>query len=101
MKPGEDCVRVYFFCQVGKQVLEDEPLLSGAVGGHPQPAITEIVMHEEYVSLLEGDLVRVGHLGVWQDRHHPLFVIDGLGWRHWQGQPLVLQQVRDVSVVAN
>ena len=44
----------------------------------PQPAVTQVVVHEEDVALLEGDLVRVRHLRVRQDGHHPLLVVHRL-----------------------
>lgn len=39
---------------------------------NPEPAITHIVMQKEYVSFLEGQLVCVGHLRVWQYCNYPL-----------------------------
>ncbi len=79
--------------------LEDEPLFTGPVGRHPEPAIAEIVVYKEDVAGLEGDLVRVGHLGVGQDGHHPLLIVNGLGRRHGEGESLMLEQVRYVGVV--
>ena len=70
------------------------------MGRHPEPAVAEVVVNEEDVAGLEGDLVRIGHLGVGQNRHHALLVVDGLGGRDRVLQPLMLQQVRDVGVVA-
>jgi hypothetical protein len=67
---------------------------------HPQPPVAQVIVHEEDVAGLEGDLVRVRHLGVGEDGHHPLLVVDRLGGRHGVRQPLVLQQVGYVRVVA-
>ena len=41
-------------------------------------AVTQVVVDEEDVALLEGDLLRVRHLPVRQDGHHPLLVVDRL-----------------------
>jgi hypothetical protein len=67
---------------------------------HPQPSVAQIIVHKEDVARLEGDLVRVRHLGVGEDGHHPLLVVDRLGGRYRVRQPLVLQQVGYVRVVA-
>ena len=100
MEPGEHGVGVDRLVQVRQQVLEYQALFAGPMGRHPEPAVAEVVVNEEDVAGLEGDLVRIGHLGVGQNRHHALLVVDGLGGRDRVLQPLMLQQVRDVGVVA-
>ena len=65
----------------------------------PQPAVAEVVVNKENVSFLEGDLVRVRHLGVGQDRHHPLLVIHRLRWWNRKCQSLMFQKVAGMICV--
>ena len=45
------------------------------------------------IAHLEGYLVSVWHLGVGQDRHHPLLVVDRLRRRHRERQSLMFQKI--------
>ena len=65
----------------------------------PQPAVAEVVVNKENVSFLEGNLVRVWHLGVGQDRHHPLLVIHRLRWWNRKCQSLMFQKVAEMICV--
>ena len=65
----------------------------------PQPAVAEVVVNKENVSFLEGNLVRVWHLGVGQDRHHPLLVIHRLRWWNRKCQSLMFQKVAGMICV--
>ena len=53
MEPGKHGVGVDVVVEVGEEVSEDKPLLARPVGGHPQPAVAEVVVDEEDVALLE------------------------------------------------
>ena len=53
VEPGEDGVGVDVVVQPGHEVAEDEALLARAVGGHPQPAVAQVVVDEEDIALLE------------------------------------------------
>ena len=45
------------------------------------------------IAHLEGYLVSVWHLGIGQDRHHPLLVVDRLRRRHRERQSLMFQKI--------
>ena len=53
MEPGKHGVGVDVVVEVGEEVSEYEALLARPVGGHPQPAVAEVVVDEEDVALLE------------------------------------------------
>ena len=98
VEPGKHGVRVNVLVQVRKQIFEHQPLLPGPVRRHPQPPVPEVVVDKEDVSLLEGDLVSVRHLGVGQNGNHPLLIIDGF-WRwHRVHQPLVLEKITENAI---
>ena len=101
VEPGKHCIGINRLIEVCQQILEHQPLLPGPVGGDPEPAVTKVIVNKEDITLLERDLVSVGHLCVGEDGHHPLLVIDGLRRRHGEHQPLMLQEVADVGVVTN
>ena len=46
-----------------------------AITGREHFMTHQVVVDEEDVALLEGQLIRVRHLGVRQDGHHPLPVV--------------------------
>lgn len=39
---------------------------------NPEPSVSHIIVHEENIALLEGQLICVWHLCVWKYRHDPL-----------------------------
>ena len=45
------------------------------------------------IAHLEGYLISIWHLGVGQDRHHPLLVVDRLRRRHRERQSLMFQKI--------
>lgn len=101
MKPGKDGIWIDAVIQMSQEVTKDETLLSSSMSSDPQPAISEVVVDKEDVSLLKGELVGVRHLCVRQDGHHSSPIIDWLwGW-YWIHEPLMLEQVTLEGVVAN
>lgn len=53
VEPVEHSVGVYVLVKVIHQVAEDHTLLACPVSRHPQPAVSHVIVHKEYVPFLE------------------------------------------------